>query len=303
MLKTTLKSNKKIAIGLAIVAILLWSTVASVFKLGLRHYSPYQLVFLASISSAIALLILSLIFNRKALVKGISTKREFSLTLSQALLNPFLYYNTLLAGYKMLPAQIAQPINFTWPIFLSVFAVLFIGEKFTRNRFLALIISFIGVVVVSANGNFSGSENTSPSSGVILCLLSAVIWALYWILNMRDARLPLVKLTWGFSISVLCIWVYGLITGNTMPKLEWPFLVYPVYIGLFEMSITFLIWITALEKAKNTVILSNMVYLIPVLSLGVIWVVLNESIKITTVIGLTLIVCGVVIQSRLKQAR
>ena len=43
--------NQKTAILLALVAVLLWSTVATAFKLALKEFTPFQLIFVASVVS------------------------------------------------------------------------------------------------------------------------------------------------------------------------------------------------------------------------------------------------------------
>lgn len=293
-----MNNNSKFSYILASITIVLWSTVATAFKLGLNYFSEFELVFYASLISAVTLTFLSILKYKAAFFAGVNTRKKLTLTVSQALLNPFLYYLVLFGAYSRLPAQVAQPINFTWPIFLSIFAVIFLGEKFSVRTFPALILSFAGIVIVSLNGNLEGFNSNAMVNGVLLGLASAVIWALYWILNLKDSRAPLMKLSWGFLFSLLFIVGYGISTNQMPPIPEYTQIIYPVYIGLFEMSITFLIWIIALEKAKNTPLLSNLVYLIPILSLVIIRIVLKEEIQHTTLIGLVLIIAGVVMQAK-----
>lgn len=73
-----------------------------------------------------------------------------------------------------------------------------------------------------------------------------------------------------------------------------------LYVGLFEMSITFFVWLIALKSAKSTAIVNNIIYLTPFISLLIINYILKETIKNSTIIGLFLIVSGIVLQLILK---
>ncbi|GAI43124.1 unnamed protein product, partial [marine sediment metagenome] len=69
-----------------------------------------------------------------------------------------------------------------------------------------------------------------------------------------------------------------------------------VYIGLFEMGITFVLWLKALKLSETTAQVSNLIYLTPFLSLLIINITVGEKILISTIIGLILIVMGIIMQ-------
>jgi len=71
-----------------------------------------------------------------------------------------------------------------------------------------------------------------------------------------------------------------------------------VYIGLFEMGITFFFWLKALQLATSTDKVSNLVYLAPFLSLIFVHFILHEPVFYTTPAGLLLIISGIVLQNR-----
>jgi drug/metabolite transporter (DMT)-like permease len=75
-----------------------------------------------------------------------------------------------------------------------------------------------------------------------------------------------------------------------------------VYIGIFEMGITFLFWLKALQMASTTDKVSNLVYLAPFISLVFVHFILHEPVYYTTPAGLLLIISGILIQNR-KPAR
>jgi len=73
-----------------------------------------------------------------------------------------------------------------------------------------------------------------------------------------------------------------------------------VYVGLFEMAIPFVIWLKALKLARNTAVVSSLIYIFPFLSLLLIHFILGEPVYPTTLWGLVLIIGGVLL-SRIKE--
>ncbi len=75
-----------------------------------------------------------------------------------------------------------------------------------------------------------------------------------------------------------------------------PGLLGAVYVGLFEMGITFLLWLKALKLSKTTAHVTNLIYMVPFLSLVLIWFTVGETILPSTIVGLVFIVGGIVLQ-------
>ena len=71
-----------------------------------------------------------------------------------------------------------------------------------------------------------------------------------------------------------------------------------VYIGIFEMGITFFFWLKALRLAITSDKVSNLVYLAPFLSLVFVHFIIKEPVYYTTPAGLLLIIAGIIIQNR-----
>ena len=74
-----------------------------------------------------------------------------------------------------------------------------------------------------------------------------------------------------------------------------------VYVGLFEMGVTFVLWMKALQLTSTTARISNLVFLSPFLSLIVIHFVVGEEIYLSTVSGLVLIVAGILLEKSGKR--
>jgi len=280
----------------ALSAVLLWSTVASAFKISLRYLAPIQLLFYASLSSCIVLFIIILSQGRSHEILGLK-KKDWIISLTYGFLNPFLYYLILFHAYDLLPAQQAQALNYTWAITLSLLSVPLLGQKIRRVDIFAILISYTGVLLISTQGNILSLKFESPT-GVGLALLSTLVWALYWIFNTKDPRDPVIGLLLNFICSLPMIAVYMFFTGGW--KIQLPGLIGAVYVGIFEMGVTYVLWLKALKTTTNTARIANLIFISPFLSLVMIHFFVGEEILKSTLIGLVFIIGGLLVQSAHK---
>ncbi len=282
-------NDQRKAFLFGLLAVLLWSTIATAFKLSLRYFTPVELLLYSSFFSTV-LLGGILCYQGKLKLALQCSPREYLLSVALGLLNPFLYYLILLKAYDLLPAQQAQPINYTWAITLSLLAVPLLKQKIGWQHWLALLISYSGVVVISTEGNPFSLHFTSPL-GVSLAMISTIIWALYWIFNTRDHRDPIV----GLFVNSLCSFPFVLSYYLWTTELRLPpgeGLLGAVYVGLVEMGICFILWLKAMKLTNNTARISNLIFLSPFLSLILIHFLVGEKILVATFLGLILIIVG-----------
>ncbi len=251
---------------------------------------------IASFTSTIALFIAIVIENKFCCINA-SSRKELLNSALLGFINPFIYYIILLKAYTLLPAQVAQPLNMVWPIILVFLSVPILKQKIPAKSFIALFISFAGVYVISSQGKLFSPGESNPQ-GVLLATGSSIFWSFYFIFNIRDRRDESVKLFLNFLFGSFFLLITMLVTGGFNETFTARGIVASVYIGLFEMGITFLFWLKALQLASSTDKVSNLVYLAPFLSLILVHFVLGEHVYYTTVAGLLLIILGILIQSR-----
>jgi drug/metabolite transporter (DMT)-like permease len=285
--------NQKSAYLYALGVVLFWSTIASAFKISLRYLDVISLLFYASITSTVVYLIY-LLFSRKLISLKTLSKKDYLRSALLGFLNPFLYYVILLKAYSLLPAQQAQPINFIWPITLVLLSAPLLHQKIRPRDILAVTTSFVGVLIISTRADFLGFKFASPA-GVLLAVSSTVIWSLFWIYNTKDKCDEAVRLFLNFAFgSAFILLSMLLFTKVKIPGLKG--ILGAVYIGLFEMGVTFLLWLKALRLSRTTAYVANLIYLTPFLSLLVISIAVGEKILLSTIIGLVFIVGGIILQ-------
>jgi drug/metabolite transporter (DMT)-like permease len=278
------------------LAIFFWSTVPTAFKISLGELPLLNMLTLASFTSAIVLFVLLLSERKIRLIKE-SGRKELLHSAVLGFINPFLYYLILLKAYQLLPAQVAQPLNMIWPIILVFLSVPVLKQRIEAKSYVALLISFAGVYIISSQGKLFNPWNVNIV-GILLATGSSVFWAFYFILNVKDSRDESVKLFLNFLFGTIYLVTVILIEGSWPDNMTLKGLLSSVYVGIFEMGITFFFWLKALKLAKTTDKVSNLVYLAPFMSLIFVYFILHEPIYLTTPAGLLLIITGIFIQNR-----
>ena len=279
------------AIVYAAIAVLSWSTVASAFKIALRYLSSFELLLVASCTAFLIFLFALLARKKWKEVKNLSASqwRWFALL---GLLNPVTYYLVLFRAYDLLPAQVAQPVNYSWPILLLILLSLFAGQSIPKIKYVGMLLSLGGVVLISAGTGLSDKLEFSVT-GFLLAFLSAFLWAGYWMVsNKRKEVDAIIALTVTFFFGS----AYLLIASLWMEPVVLPVqaLLSGMYVGAFEIGIPFVCFGMAIQLTSNATLVNQMCYLSPFLSLFLIHLVLGEQIVWTTYAGLLLIVVGIV---------
>jgi drug/metabolite transporter (DMT)-like permease len=278
----------------ALLAVLFWSTIPTAFKLGLAHTSSWQLLTGATLVSTLALGILT---AAKGRLKSLITfsKKDLAFSALMGLLNPVCYYLILFKAYTILPASVAQPLNMIWPIVLVLLAVPILRQRISWLSLGAMLLSFSGVVLISMMGG-TGSQDPQNRLGIILALSTSVVWALYFLYNTRDKQDPVTRLFLNFAFASLFLLLAGVFRGQSFPSSAEGWYA-AIYVGVFEMGITFVLWLMAIRLAPKSDRISNLVYMAPFLNLFFASQVLGEKIYLTTVGGIILLVAGIVIQN------
>jgi drug/metabolite transporter (DMT)-like permease len=278
------------------LAVLFWSTIPTVFKIGLSELDVLTMLTIATVTSTFVLFTIVITGKKTELLKK-TTGKEIVASALLGLLNPFIYYLILLKAYKLLPAQVAQPLNMIWPIILVFLSIPILGQKIPGKSFAALFISFIGVYIISSQEQ-PFRPGRSDTIGVLLACGSSILWSLYFILNVKDKRDESIKLFTNFLFASFYLLIAFLIAGNWHIVISTKGASASIYIGIFEMGLTFYFWLKALQLAETSDKVSNLVYLAPFISLIFVHFIIHEPVYYTTPAGLLLIISGIYVQNR-----
>lgn len=285
--------NQTKAYLLTLIAVTFWGTAASAFKIALQYVTPYILLFYAALVSTIVLFVIIILQGKVSQLSKI-TLTQIGKAALLGFLNPFLYYTVLFKAYSLLPGQIAMALNYGWPLALTLLSVPILKQALSRAQLIAVVVSFCGAIIIATKGQFAGFNEVSKL-GLVLAFGSTIIWALFWLFNARDGLDPVTKLFSGFCFGLLYSVLFSpLFGGLHLPDVR--ALLPVLYIGLFEMGLTFVFWLTALELSSTAARVGNLIYISPFLSLIFLRIIIGEEIHIATLLGLLLIVGSILFQ-------
>jgi drug/metabolite transporter (DMT)-like permease len=168
----------------------------------------------------------------------------------------------------------------------------------TVRKALAVAMSFLGVVIVTSNGQLSGLAGGNLL-GAGFCVLAALSYGLFVVLNKRLPYASSVSMMLYYIVSTLVAVTCVLVSGD-LPELKGMQSLGLLWIGLGDYAIAYVSWALAM-KAGQTAKIANLAYITPFLSLLVAHFVLGDPLTVWSIGGLAVIVAGIFLQ--LKDAK
>lgn len=273
--------------------VIIWSTMAATVKKMLFDIPNLQALSISSFIAAVFLLLMNLISGKGKEMKQYTAK-DYGKMCGLGFVGLFLYSALYYYGLGELTSQEACILNYLWPMMLVVFSCIILKEKMTVMKGVAMVCSFVGIVILSVGNNHSSDGNAIL--GIISCLVAAACYGLFSVLNK--------KADYNQSISMMVFWLVagvGALVAGLMTE-DWVAITGTKWLGMLWLGIAidavaYLLWALALKGVKDTAKIANLAYLTPFLSLVVSAVLLNEKIKIQAFIALVFIVGGILLQS------
>jgi drug/metabolite transporter (DMT)-like permease len=281
------QSNLKAALWMAgWLAAMLLLLVAG--RASAREVNVFQLMLLRS---TIGILLLYPLIYRQG---GFSTLRS-ARPLQQLGRNAVHYVAQYLwfLALTMIPIAQVVSIEFTMPIWTAILAALFLGERITGWKAVAIILGLIGVLVI-VRPNF-GAVNTGQLIMVASAMGFAISIVLVKSLTRTDSVVTIIfwMLLIQSAIGVIpaaYVWVWP-------SAYVWGWLVVVAFCGTYSHYCM----TQAMRHADATVVIPMDFLRVP-LSAAVGWLVYNESLDIFTAAGVVLILFGNLLNLRRSPA-
>ncbi|UCF60176.1 MAG: DMT family transporter [Anaerolineaceae bacterium] len=170
---STMSSNVK-GVGFLLLAILIISVQSIAVKWIGGDYSALEIV---AVRSLVALPC-TLLFYRYEGQRGLPTTPQPKLEYLRGVFL-FLSYTTFMMGLAALPLADIEAIRFSGPLMITLLSVVILGEKVGLRRWLALVVGFIGVLLIVNPGS------ATFDLGSIFVLISVLFYALTVILTRK----------------------------------------------------------------------------------------------------------------------
>ena len=277
-----------IIIGMPIV---FWALVFPFIKIALEELSPVNLTIMRLLVVCIVFLILLIVKPNKF---SKIQKKDIIPIFLVGFLGIILYHFGLNYGEQYISASAASVIIATIPIFVVILAAIFLKEKITLKIVLGVLLSLVGVVVISTVGKSDGLFEIKYISGALAVLLAAVLGAGYTVAGKKMLQ----------RYSALSLTVYVCLLGSlglipfissslfeevaAMSLTGWSVV---IFLGVFPTVIGYVLWYVALE-IKSASEISVYLYFVPVLSTIISYILFREAITWLFVFGGALVILG-----------
>ncbi len=245
-------------------------------------------------------LFLIVLFQRKLKILKEYTQKDYLRMAGMGFVGCYLYYIFLFGALMFAPAQEAFIVNYLWPLMVVVFAIIILKEKPTFLKILGILLGLIGVYIVVTQGNIFSFSFTNLKAD-LLAILGAVAYGIFSVLGKKyhyeEYTSMLMYYIFGFVFVLITVFLF-----SSIPKITFTQLLGIAWLGFATNALAFIFWFKAL-KYGNTSKMANLVFLTPFLSLVYIYILVGESILLSSFIGLVIIVSGIVIQSLRKNKK
>jgi drug/metabolite transporter (DMT)-like permease len=197
----------------------------------------------------------------------------------------------LFVGYDLLTPGIASTILFVYPVFVAVLLWVFFNEKLSKNTFIAITITLLGVFVLSMKDN----SFTINLLGLGVSVLSALCYATYMlIVNKSKIEISGIMVTFYSmlftAIYYLCKSFYNDISLIAPTDILINLSIFALVTTV--LSITCLIYAIQLIGSTPTAIMGA---LEPVVAVLISVLLFNEKLTLSLTLGVILIIAGVVL--------
>jgi drug/metabolite transporter (DMT)-like permease len=161
-----------------IIFLVLASLVISVQNIAIKWIGgDYSALEIVAIRSVVALPF-TLLFYRYEGQRGLPTTQQPWLEYLRGVFL-FLSYTTFMMGLAALPLAEIEAIRFSGPLMITLLSVMILGEKVGPRRWLALLVGFIGVLLIVRPGS------ATFNLGSVFILISVLFYALTAILTRK----------------------------------------------------------------------------------------------------------------------
>ena len=283
------KSNSLKKVNL-ILASFFFSLMTVCVKIIDNRIPIYELVFFRSL---ISLFITSLIINKKNINPWGKNK---PLLILRGLLGTIALV-CIFYAIKNMPLNISTVIQYTYPIFIAMFAGILIKEKITKNIIIASLIGWLGILIILNPYQLSSLNVELNKLTILIAFLGAISTALAYItvkkLSLTEDIFIIIKYFPLMSVITLSpIVLFNWVTPNIND------LIWIIGIGIFtQAGQTFL---TIGLKKLPTSEAARINYL--QVLFGSLWGILffNELININFIFGAVLVLLGTIISTSKK---
>ena len=283
-----------VIIGLTII---FWALAFPFIRIGLDEFSPINLTIMRLFFACIFFIVIYLLNSNKF---SKLYRKDILPIFLLGFLGVIIYHLGLNYGEQHVSPSTASLIIATIPILIVILAAIFLKEKITFKIILGIILSSIGVIIISIAGQPDADLQIDYIFGAIAVFIGALVGAGYTIFGkkMLSRYTPLSLTVYAFLLGTLGLIPFINITLfdeiSTLSIEGWGII---LFLGLCPTVIAYLFWYVALE-IKNASELGFYLYFIPVFATIFSYFLFKEEITWLFIFGGALVIIGLYVVNK-----
>ncbi|MDO4530511.1 MAG: DMT family transporter [Bacillota bacterium] len=282
--------QKKRVVAYSLFTIFLWASAYPLTKIAQEHFTPVPISFMRSFIAGFLMLLLGR-------MKGMELpkKKHIPLFLASGALGYVIYTVAMNIGLQTLPSATCSLLVATSPIMTAIIAERVYHEKINLISWCAILIAFLGVAVLLLWD--SGGQFTIDAA-MLWMLLSAASWAGYNIMTRKLVALGYTSAQITcFSMLAAAFWLIFWAADGFRETVTggWDHILALLYLAIISNALGCILWGKAMAYAEKTSEVANFMFLSPLLSALMSFLLLGEVPGMGTFIGGAVIIGGLLL--------
>ncbi|MBM6828552.1 DMT family transporter [Anaerotignum lactatifermentans] len=281
-------NQKKKVFLYSFITVFLWASAFPLTKIAQQHFTANALGLVrCSVAACFLLLIGKMNHIKRPRLKDIPV---FFLA---GLCGFTLYLICFNTGIQTLTSATSSIVIAITPILTAVLASAFYKEKINWIGWISILGAFAGVLVLLLwEGIFS------VNIGIVWTLGAACVFCAYNFINKNLAKKGYNALE-IVTYSMLCgaiLFLFSLLPAVELLKTSAPAEIASlIYLGIFPSAIAYFLWGKAMSYAEKTSEVTNFMFVTPLLSTVLGFIILKEMPNMGTFLGGAIIICCIVV--------
>ena len=271
------------------IFVFLWSTGFVGAKFSLPYAEPFTLLLIRMLITVVVFLGLIVIFKSKKLTP--------IQALHQMMVGIFVhvgYLGSVFAAIKLgMPAGVSAIIVGLQPIITAVLAMIWFGKKLKVKQWIGLVAGFVGVVIVLLRGQSLGDFDVTQVA-LIFCFVSVFSISIGTLYQKRFGQ-GVDLITGSFyqylmTCFILAVLAYGFETREVNWTIQFILAIAWLVFGLSVTAVLLLMYLIRMGEASKV---ASYFYLVPVFAVIQTWILFDEALSLTSIMGMMLTVFGI----------
>lgn len=271
--------------------VVFWGAAFAVVKVGLEYSPPMLFAGLRTLIGGLAILLVAVVWGGDP-----NLKRDWPVFLLLAMFNGAFFFGFQTLAILNLPSGTAAVLEYLQPVLVGLLAWMILGESLSAVKIGGLVLGFSGIIAVSTGSLFG----TISPVGMAFGVASAFSWALGTVFFKRyEARISTmwaVALPFVIGGAVLTLFSFATESWSEVSP-RGALYASLSYVALVEIALAWLIWF-ALIRAGEASRVAVYVFFVPVVSIVIGAVFLDERLTLSLLVGTVLIVTGIYMVNR-----